>query len=55
MAEFRVVVVSKMREYYIVEADSPEEAVGIATEHFTTPALAEPVDEPGEVETVEEL
>lgn len=54
MTEYRVVVVSKVREYYLVEADDEAQAVAIATEHFTTPAVAEPVDEPGEVELVEE-
>lgn len=55
MSEFRIVIVSKVREYYVVQADNEDEAVAIATEHFTTPAVSEPVDEPGEVEVVEEL
>jgi len=55
MSEYRVVVVSKVREYYVVEADDEAQAVAIATEHFTHPAVSEPVDEPGEVETVEKL
>lgn len=52
---YRVVVVAKVREYYLVEADNEEQAVQIAKDGFVNPVLSEPIPETGEVEEVEEV
>lgn len=55
MATYRVVLVSKVREFFVVEADDEDAAITMVTMGYLNPIVSEPIPETGEVELVEEV